>query len=172
LLNLRSHSRVLRIVRRFGAGVAIAAAVSGPVQAMTCPAPDERSSLTVRALQAKLMVAALSCSARGDYNQFARLYAPHLANHGVSLRRWFRKLHGIRHKREINRFVTLLANDASMRSIGDRVEFCAKSQEAFSVLLKASRATSRQTLKDVAIATNWRQDIPAGCSLPTLSVEK
>jgi hypothetical protein len=73
------------------------------------------------------MVAALSCSARGDYNQFARLYAPHLANHGVLLRRWFRKLHGIRHKREINRFVTLLANDASMRSIGDRVEFCAKS---------------------------------------------
>jgi len=149
------------------AGLALTAVLSGPAYALTCPVPAEQNSLAVRALQAKLMVAALSCSSKSDYNRFVRLYTPHLANHAGSLRSWFRKLHGKGYRSEINRFVTLLANDASMRSIGDRGAFCTKSQQAFSALLQASRLEAASTLRAVAFEKNWRQDVPTGCTVLT-----
>jgi len=119
------------------AGLALTAVLSGPAYALTCPVPAEQNSLAVRALQAKLMVAALSCSSKSDYNRFVRLYTPHLANH------------------------------ASMRSIGDRGAFCTKSQQAFSALLQASRLEAASTLRAVAFETNWRQDVPTGCTVLT-----
>lgn len=172
LRNPDYRTRAVRKIRLAAAGIAMAAALSGPANALTCPALDEQNSLTVRALQAKLMVAALSCSARDDYNQFVRRYTPHLANHAVSLRKWFRKLHANRHTREINRFVTQLANDASMRSIGDRPDFCAKSRIAFSSLLEAPRQESGYTLQAVALEASWRRDIPAGCQALTQNAKK
>lgn len=153
-------------------GLALTAALSGPAYALTCPVSGEQNSLAVRALQSKLMVAALSCSAQNDYNRFVRLYKPHLADHAGSLRQWFRKLHGKGYRREINRFVTLLANDASMRSIGDRGAFCAASQDAFSALLRASRLEAPSTLRAVAFETNWRRDVPAGCTVLTQNAKE
>jgi hypothetical protein len=172
LHNSLFRTNTVRRLRGAAVAGALAAVLAGPANALTCPAPDEQNSLTVRALQAKLMVAALSCSARGDYNAFVHRYTPHLANHAVSLRRWFSKLYGGSHKREINRFVTQLANDASMRSIGDRPDFCAKSRVAFSALLEAPRQQSRFTLQAVALETSWRRDIPAGCQALTQNVKK
>jgi hypothetical protein len=155
--------RIAGGMRLFGAALAVTAIMSGPAQALTCPASDEQNSLTVRALQSKLMVAALTCSARSDYNDFVRRYTPYLADHAVSLRRWFRKLHGGRSTREIDRFVTSLANNASMKSINDRAAFCAASRSAFAELLGAPGAESRRILHSVALEVSWRQDIPAGC---------
>ena len=109
------------------------------------------------------MVAALSCSARDDYNRFVYRYTPQLADHGASLRKWFRKLHGGGHKREINRFVTRLANDASMLSIRDRQKFCARSRDALTALLEAPRNQSWPTLRAVALETKWTRALPAGC---------
>ena len=128
-----------------------------------CPAPDEHDSLTVRALQSRLMVAALSCSARDDYNRFVNRYTPHLADHAASMRKWFRKLHGGGHRQEVNRFVTRLANDASMLSIRNRPQFCAQSRDALSALLAAPRHQSWPTLRAVALETRWIRALPAGC---------
>lgn len=142
---------------------ALCATVSTPVLAAICPAPDEHDSLTVRALQSRLMVAALSCSARDDYNRFVHRYTPHLADHATSMRKWFRKLHGRGHKREVNRFVTRLANDASMLSIRNRPQFCAQSQDALSALLAAPRNQSWPTLRAVALETRWTRALPPEC---------
>ncbi len=172
------HNRAPKAARkaakagRFGVVLALTAILSAPAQALTCPAADEQSSLTVRVLQAKLMVAALTCPAQSDYNAFVRRYTPYLADHAVSLKRWFRKLHGGRQTQEIDRFVTTLANDASMKSTQNRAKFCAASRSAFTVLLGAPKAEARQILQSVALELNWRRDIPSGCEALTQNVRK
>ncbi len=170
--NSEYRTTTVRGLRRVVAGAALAALLAGPANALICPAPAEQNSLTVRALQAKLMVAALSCSARDDYNAFVRRYEPLLANHAISLRSWFRKKYGGSQNREINRFVTLLANDASMQSIRDRSEFCAGSHAAFSALLAAPSQQSSFTLQTVAVEANWRRDIPGECQAMAQNVKK
>ena len=152
-----------RSLGRMAAIAAVCATVSTPALAAMCPAPDEHDSLTVRALQSRLMVAALSCSARDDYNRFVNRYTPHLADHAASMRKWFRKLHGGGHRQEVNRFVTRLANDASMLSIRNRPQFCAQSRDALSALLAAPRHQSWPTLRAVALETRWVRALPAGC---------
>lgn len=162
---------VFRPVRLAVAGMAVSATLAGTALAGVCPAPDEQDSLTVRALQARLMVAALSCQARDDYNQFVGRYERHLAGHAVSLRKWFRKLHGSRSEREINRYVTGLANDASMLSIRDRAKFCVRSRDAFAALLEAPRKENRSTLRSVAMATRWVRSAPPECDALTQKVD-
>ena len=102
------------------------------------------------------MVAALSCNARTDYNDFVVRYRPYLANHGYELRRYFRKLYGRGHKRALNTFVTALANGASQVSIVDRSEFCNESRTAFADLLRARTYEAPLTLQAVALDTDWR----------------
>ncbi|MCZ8149565.1 MAG: hypothetical protein O9325_17160, partial [Roseomonas sp.] len=52
----------------------LAALVAGPAIAQTCLQPAERTAFDVRALQSKLMVAALSCSQDAAYNAFVRKF--------------------------------------------------------------------------------------------------
>ena len=102
------------------------------------------------------MIAALSCDARSDYNQFVNQYRPHLSFHGNELRQYFRKKHGRSHKRALNRFVTLLANGASQESIRDRGGFCAQSLDIFAALRTAPAHHAPLALQAVALDTDWR----------------
>ena len=146
----------MRQARVFGAATLIALTCSSSVYAANCVAPRERDSQIVRALQSRLMIAALSCNARGDYNKFVNHYQRHLTYHGKGLRKYFREKHGKKHKRALNKFVTRLANGASQGSIKDRRGFCAESRAIFTQLMSAPAHRAPVTLQAVALDTDWR----------------
>lgn len=161
-----------RHVRRLGIAAVIATVMSGSVYAADCVTPRERDSQTVRALQSRLMIAALSCDARSDYNQFVNQYRPHLSFHGNELRQYFRKKHGRSHKRALNSFVTLLANGASQESIRDRGRFCARSLDIFAALRTAPAHHAPLALQAVALDTDWRYNPAKVCEALVQRPEK
>lgn len=63
------------------------------------------------------MVAALTCKRRQSYNSIVARFGDELATRGRSLRGIFKRLHGEKAEQRLNRFVTRLANEASMRSL-------------------------------------------------------
>lgn len=143
-------------LRLLGAAALVALTCSSSVYAASCVQPNERDSQIVRALQSRLMIAALSCNARSDYNRFVKHYQKDLAYHGSGLRKYFRNKYGKKHKKALNKFVTRLANGASQESIKDRRGFCAESRVIFSQLMSAPKHRAPVTLQAVALDTDWR----------------
>jgi len=148
---------------RFGGALAAAALIGASAQAMECAGPSDRDGLSVRALQTKLMVAALTCGTRDDYNSFVNQYRPQLTEHGTRLRRYFRRIHGKRHKQALNAYITDLANQASSLSIADRAGFCAASRDAFGRLLAAPSQDANRVLSLVAAESGGARDPQSGC---------
>jgi len=99
-----------------------AAAPAAPV--MPCATASASAALAARALQTDLMVAALVCERRDDYNDFVRRHRPTLATYGRALRAWFTQQYGLGGETQLNRFVTRLANEASRASNLDRAQYC------------------------------------------------
>jgi hypothetical protein len=64
------------------------------------------------------MVAALACGEQRRYNAFVTTFRRELAAQASSLRRLFDRAYGSGGRRELNAFVTRLANDAATRSAG------------------------------------------------------
>ena len=88
-------------------------------------------SIEVRRLQTNLMVAALTCNARADYNAFVVAHRTSLQNYGKIIRTEFRRRFGKAGDSKLNTFVTRLANEASTRSNADRDGFCADAAATF-----------------------------------------
>ncbi len=105
--------------------------------AAPCTGPVEQSALNTRALQTELMVAALSCGNKFHYNAFVRKYQGDLVKHGRSLQSLFQRKHGAAGRKNLNTFVTRLANEASHRSSITHAAFCANSSSLFNRLLNA-----------------------------------
>lgn len=158
---------VMRRARIAGTAAVAAMMFAGGVQAADCVSARERDSLTVRALQSRLLVAALSCGARADYNSFVTRYRPQLAAHSSELRKHFRKQHGAAHNKALNAYVTKLANGASQVSIEDRYGFCAESQRALAELLRARAHEAPLVLQAVALDTDWRLEREPVCEALT-----
>jgi hypothetical protein len=119
---------------------ALAAALFLPTTSATsasCPAPAKsiasqgEIAIEVRRLQTTLMVAALSCNARSYYNDFVKKYRPRLQHYGKAIRIEFRRRYGQDGAKELNRFVTHLANKASARSNANRATFCSEALTFF-----------------------------------------
>jgi len=129
--------------RRYGRGAMIAALVgtlvtpATAVQAAPCAGvgaaqPTQADiSIEVRRLQTNLMVAALSCGARDNYNEFILTHRPSLQQYGKAIRAEFRRRYGKEGDSKLNVFVTRLANEASARSNADRDNFCADANATF-----------------------------------------
>ena len=96
------------------------ALVAGEAQAgrTPCVFAREEVALNARVLQTELMVAALACGEATRYNAFVTTFRREIAAQGSSLRRLFGRAYGSGGSRELNAFVTRLANDASIRSAG------------------------------------------------------
>jgi hypothetical protein len=81
-----------------------------------------------------LMVAALNCDARQDYNTFVTKYGSDLQQHGAVMKRHFARTHGKKSEREVDRYLTAAANEASTLSNRDRAGFCKRSTAVLSDL--------------------------------------
>lgn len=109
--------------------------VSYPGQAGECPTSAENAALSMRSLQTELMVAALSCQAKGDYNTFVRQFQPELVRNGKAMRGYFQRRYGGRSESRMNSYVTSVANRASQDSLSSN-NFCDSARKLFSNVLR------------------------------------
>jgi hypothetical protein len=160
--------------RRFGRGAIVAALIGTlvtpgtAVQAAPCDgvgagkASEADISIEVRRLQTNLMVAALSCGARNDYNEFVIAHRPSLQKYGTAIRAEFRRRYGKAGDSKLNQFVTRLANEASSRSNADRENFCAEATASF----QEARVRGATLTKLVTVPAR-QQVASAGCDATT-----
>ncbi len=148
----------------FAVAVAITGLTASSAIAATCNDRTEKAAFHVRALQTDLMVAALTCGAKTQYNGFARKFQNTLVDHGMALKALFRSLHGARSDKALNAYVTALANRASQRSISSRDQYCEHTLRTFSALTNlkpaelASFSMSRPT-SEVDVPSTCRRDV-------------
>ena len=88
--------------------------------------PREQAALDVRYLQTELMVAALSCGRpefHQHYNLFVAKFGNSLKQNSTHLKSYFTRQYGNQGTTQMDRFVTRLANEASLRSM-QQASFC------------------------------------------------
>jgi hypothetical protein len=102
----------------------LAALVAGPAIAQTCVQPAERAAFDVRALQSQLMVAALSCNQDAAYNAFVRKFQGELTGAYRGVQGHFRRTAGGAHQRELDSFITQMANAQSQDQIRSGSQYC------------------------------------------------
>lgn len=129
--------------------------VHAPVEAANvCAHSAEHRALDVRMLQTELMVAALTCGYQRDYNAIVTSLKPMFAAEATALRGYFARRYGSNGTRELDRFVTRLANEESIRSNADRAGYCA----ARRVLVARLRTEGGLALAD----TSLRKELAGG----------
>lgn len=116
--------------------VAVLVAPTAPAASFDGAGPLERTAIRVRVLQSDMMVAALSCDLRPQYNDAVRRFQAELVLHGRHLRGYFTRAHGKRGQRELDRFVTALANQASSRSIAQGSRYCDSASNMMAQILE------------------------------------
>lgn len=108
-----------------------ATAAPAGVGAKGCANASDAAALHVRSLQTWLVVSSLTCGSVDRYNTFVVTFRPALQEHGDALIGYFRKAYGKAGTDKLNRYVTLLANQASALSLEDRDGFCARSNAIY-----------------------------------------
>ncbi len=131
-----------------------------------CAGPGEQTALDTRALQTELMVAALSCGNRIHYNAFVRKYQGDLVKHGRTLQSFFQRKHGAAGRKNLNTFITRLANEASHRSSITHAAFCANSSLLLNRLLSA-RSVRLEKLLENSTTTSSHDIAPCGGKINT-----
>ncbi len=123
--------------------------MSAPAHAFQPRDALETDAVNVRILQSEMMVAALACDMRQNYNSMISHFKQELVEHGRVLRRMFRRDHGGSAQKALDGFITQLANDASIRSSRARGEFCVNAGQVFTSLLSGERSLAETGLRTV-----------------------
>jgi hypothetical protein len=124
----------------------LAAVIAGPAIAQSCVQSAERTAFDVRALQSQLMVAALSCNKDNEYNAFVRKFQRDLAASYNGMAGHFRRTAGGAHQRELDGFITQLANVQSQDSIRAGSHYCPLVTPLFQVALNARNVDELATI--------------------------
>lgn len=107
------------------AGLCLAVAAAPAVaQRQSCAQPAEQLALAVQALKSQMMVIAITCNQANDYNQFVTRFQRDLQGHGRNLIAHFRRVYGNQGQRELDAYVTNLANAQSQEGIRQGSLFC------------------------------------------------
>jgi hypothetical protein len=112
--------------------------------AARCLNAKERTAVRVRTLQTDLMVAALSCRAvpgrdfTGHYNAFVQRHGDRLISHSRVLQDYFSARYGANSRKQLDAFITAMANDASRRSMNSPT-FCDESVSLFQEVMRLEK---------------------------------
>lgn len=99
---------------------------------MACASKDEKKAFDTRALQSHLMVAALSCDERQDYNVFIKKHSSELIKNGEYIKTYFKRNYERNADIQMNQFITALANASSKKSLDTNSDkFCAQAVRIF-----------------------------------------
>lgn len=153
----------------FIAGVAALTLFAGQAAADICADPQDQIAVRTKTLQTELMVAALRCDGNQRYNTFVHKFEQDLVVQGVRLRGYFKRAYGASAERRLNRFVTFLANSASLRSLDVGRNYCASAQALFDEVLDHTPGALAQ------YASNQRVDVAESaqvCARVTALIEK
>ncbi len=105
-----------------------------------CMSTQEANAEHVRGLQSALMVAALKCVHRPElksferYNSIITQFDRELIAHSNVLQAYFRRVYGSKHRYHINKYVTRLANDFSLRTF-ETPSFCDEMSDIANTIL-------------------------------------
>lgn len=124
------------IGRAAAIGVMLLSSGAGSAVAAVCAKPPEREALDARVLQTELIVAALSCGESKRYKAFVGRFENELIKRAAVMKKFFARSHGGRANKELNQFVTSLANEASQRSLAEAGKFCTNASQLFEEVLK------------------------------------
>ncbi len=122
-LSIRGSIIALSVLSAAFVAAPVGTAVAEPASALTA---KEQEAVAFRRLQSELMVAALSCHDSrftDQYNIFITRFRPALSDNARVLKTYFKRQHGPMATRRLDAFITGLANDASLASMGD-ANFC------------------------------------------------
>ena len=149
---ITSRNRIGRpAVTRIACGVAVAGFMSiasiGAANAIEPKNDSETAAVNARLLQTEMMVAALTCDLRTQYNTAVRTFEKELIRHGKVLRKMFRRSHGAAAQRKLDKYITQLANDASSRSNYDRRTYCRTASLLFENVLASKSGGFDQLTK-------------------------
>jgi hypothetical protein len=148
---------------------AVAALTTGPALAQSCLQPAEQTSFQVRGLQSQLMVAAITCGKENEYNAFVRKYQRDLHNAYLGIQSHYRRTLGAGPgQRELDNYITQLANAQSQDGIRAGSHFCSLATPLFSLAMQpadlnslAAFAVERNLVNPVAA-----NECPAGGAQP------
>ena len=122
---------------RFGArltAACMAAALVGG-NALACVPRPTQQALDIIALRSTLMVGALACGQRSDYDVFMRRFQPRVLAAQHDMDAYFRSLHGRAGQRHEDTYVTGLANVQARSGERQGPHFCDQSQVLFNKVL-------------------------------------
>ena len=117
----------------------------------------------MRMFLSDLVVAALSCNARNQYNRLVSLHQDELVQGGKALRALFNRLHKSKATRELDRFVTHLTNRASKQRLSTP-GYC----QTMSKVFEQALAQPSNGLKDYVMNRFYNQQ-PADVKTASLS---
>lgn len=120
------------------------------------PTTLELAAINVRALQSDLMVAALACDRQRQYDAAVARHAEELARTSRVLRDMFEKSYAEAADAELDRYVTLLANWSSQRSMREGDAFCRMADSLFDAVLRLDGETLAAFLVRMGIAAPGR----------------
>lgn len=145
------------LARRLLAGVAALMMVPGIALAQqACVQPAEKTAFDIRALQSQLLVAALACGQHDDYNAFVRKNQTELATAFRNLAAHFRRTAGAQHQRQLDQYITELANSQSRISIDRGSFFCREQTPLFQAAMAANGANE---LAQVSVTREVHQSL-------------
>ncbi len=143
-----------RIASRIAFGLVAATFMGG--NALACMVPSTQQALDVIGLKSTLMVSALTCDQRSDYDTFMNKFHAHILDEQHSVDAYFREEHGRLFHTYEDSYVTSLANVQSSAGIHEGSEFCDQSKTLFDQVLALK---SQSELDDFARQTPAIQPI-------------
>ena len=127
-------------VLAFSGSISVASAQCRNSDNAVNPIVAGTSAFFVRKLQSDMMVAALGCGMRQQYNMFATSYRAELKHNSVELLSMFAQQHGAQAKSKHTSFLTSMANDASLRMASTN-NYCVDAQVAMNELTSSQNHT-------------------------------
>jgi hypothetical protein len=100
-----------------------------------CPSTTDQLMFEMQALKSELMVLATSCAKSSQYNAFVNRYQAGLAANEQAFQDYFKRRYGKQGQRELDSYVTALANAQSDGGMRLGSDFCPRNSAIFDEVL-------------------------------------
>jgi hypothetical protein len=130
------------MMRRFLLSLLLASTYGGSAMAQSCMRPAEQQAFNIIGLKSSLMVGALSCSQRDQYDAFMTQFQPHILAEQHIMDSYFRRSGGHYGQAREDDYVTLLANSQSENGIAQGAVFCQQDAGVFKQVLALRTVTA------------------------------
>lgn len=101
-----------------------------------CATHIDQGAFDTAALKSELMVVALTCNERPQYNRFVEQFRPDLTREERALNAWFRRAYGHRATQMHDDYITNLANAESQEGVRRGNLYCSEHASLFPTVLR------------------------------------